>query len=1106
MENTLLEENITTLMGYRMSPQQKQVWQAQQQARPLDATPDYYAQIVIGVNGDVEPEMLRAAATAVVERHEILRTSFPRQPGLRTPVQVIHEEASLGWREEDFSAETSNIQASLVEAVIKDERCERVAEAERAVLRLTMVRLSGPNYRVILTLPALCADDASLGIIAKEIFQIYAAPPQSERASDPPVQYIQFSEWQNELAESEDADTGRAFWIEQQTAPALTFPNSVSSSASREDAPLIFVPQRLCARLSRHVSTQLDGAASRCGVSTQTMLLACWQVLLWRLTAQENFSVDCVFDGRQYRELEGAVGLFARALPLSCRIDGQQTFRALAHEVEQRRQQVIEWQEYFDSENDEVTARGDRVGYEYVECDAEWAKAGSLEWQVLEQRSEIQRPKLGLRCRRFNGVVEMELLFDAKSYAEADVERLLERMQRVVESAVESVTQTISNMSVVSEREWKYLVDELSQTAEESSAPGEQQSIVEMFEAIARKFAGRVAVVGEDKELNYGELNGRANQLAHYLRRLGVMAETPVAICLERSAEMVVALLGVLKAGGAYVPLDLTYSGARLSFMLEDAAPLIVLTQQKLLAALPAHPAQNVCLDSNWDIIARESRENPDRVTADENLAYVIYTSGSTGTPKGVGIEHRQLQNYLRGIRQRLDLPDGGHYATVSTFAADLGNTAIFPSLSTGGCLHVISQERATNPDGLADYFSQHKIDCLKIVPSHLEALLATPEPTQVLPRRRLVLGGEAARPEMIRRIQELVPDCRIMNHYGPTETTVGVLTYAAENDVSEPAAAALPLGRPLAETQIYLLAANLAPVPFGVAGELYIGGESLARGYFQRPDLTAERFVPNPFGARPGTRLYRTGDVARYLPDGNVEFIGRNDNQVKIRGYRVELGEIECALLQHASVREAVVITREDPAGGKRLAAYLVNQQNQVPSADELQRFLKNKLPEYMIPSVFVLLKSLPLNPNGKLDRRELPGSEGAGLQLNGSFIEPRTTVEEVLAAMWADVLKQERVGVEDNFFALGGHSLAAMQVMSRVRNTFHVELPLRAVFEATTVALLAEAIAQHEPQPGQSERIARVLKKLQSMSPAEKEALMIQKKSAGQLVGIET
>ncbi|HEY9813069.1 MAG TPA: amino acid adenylation domain-containing protein, partial [Candidatus Sericytochromatia bacterium] len=447
-----------------------------------------------------------------------------------------------------------------------------------------------------------------------------------------------------------------------------------------------------------------------------------------------------------------------------------------------------------------------------------------------------------------------------------------------------------------------------------------------------------------------------------------------------------------------------------------------------------------------------------------ENLAYVIYTSGSTGKPKGVAIEHQQLLNYLDGILERLNLPAGASFATVSTIAADLGNTAIFPALCTGGCLHIVAKERASDPEALATYFNHHPIDCLKIVPSHLEALLTSSQFNSILPRQKLILGGEAAPWKLIEKIQQLAPECTIINHYGPTEATVGVLTYTLGKDSDHRQSATVPLGRPIANTQIYLLDKHLQPVPIGVKGELYIGGASVARGYLNRPELTREKFITNPFINNPkSNRIYKTGDLARYLANGNIEFLGRADNQVKVRGYRIELEEIAAVLSQHPDVSQAVVIQREDIPGDKRLVAYIVanletlHTKSLQNSTSYLRDFLKAKLPDYMIPSAFVVLKSLPLTANGKIDRQALPAPAQNEKQ---AFVAPRTPIEEVLAGIWAELLSLQRVSVEDNFFELGGHSLLMTQLVVRVRDTFEIDLPLSVLFETPTIAGLAASI----------------------------------------------
>jgi amino acid adenylation domain-containing protein len=477
-----------------------------------------------------------------------------------------------------------------------------------------------------------------------------------------------------------------------------------------------------------------------------------------------------------------------------------------------------------------------------------------------------------------------------------------------------------------------------------------------------------------------------------------------------------------------------------------------------------------------------ESAENPVSSTMAGNLMYVIYTSGSSGVPKGVAVEHRQLINYLNGIQEKLNLPAGASYATVSTFAADLGNTAIFPALASGGTLHIMAQERITDPEAVAAYFDENQIDCLKIVPGHLAALLSYSDPARVLPRRLLVLGGEASHRDWATQVRALKPELRVLNHYGPTETTVGVLTWElAEDQHWTSGEATLPLGRPLRNTSAYVLDGNLLPVPIGVPGELYVGGDNVTRGYLNQPDLTAERFIPDPFSVEPGERLYKTGDVVRFVSEDAIEFLGRKDEQIKIRGYRIEPGEIEAQLETHEDVREAIVVPREDSPGEKRLVAYVSAAAPSLQASD-LRSHLAERLPEYMVPSSFFLLSSLPRTPNGKIDRQALPApAEAEDTEL---FIAPRTPVEEALCRIWTELLGVEQVGINNDFFDLGGHSLMAMQLLSRLRSTFQLELPLRAIFEAPTIAELATTLVSFEVTPGQVERIAAIAADLENMS----------------------
>jgi len=586
-----------------------------------------------------------------------------------------------------------------------------------------------------------------------------------------------------------------------------------------------------------------------------------------------------------------------------------------------------------------------------------------------------------------------------------------------------------------------------------------------LFEAQAARTPDRAALRFNQNQLSYRELNEAANQLAHHLRSLGVGPDSLVGLCVERSAEMMVALLAILKAGGAYVPLNPDNPKPRLAQQLAGAVVLI--TEQKLLPQMPEFSGKTLVLDCDQSSWTTQPRSNPTINTTPENLVYVIYTSGSTGVPKGVAVRHRNLVNYSHFITQRLALdqhPDGLHFATVSTIGADLGNTCIYPALISGGCLHVIAYEVSTDAQRFSQYTHQHPIDVLKIVPSHLQALLHSSEAAQVLPRKYLITGGETLTPQLIEKIQSLSPGCAILNHYGPTETTVGSLTLKLDDyDWKNASLASIPIGRPIANTQVYILDDHLEPVPVGVVGELYIAGAGVTAGYLNQPERTAERFLKNPFVDDPQAKMYRTGDLARYTADGNVEFLGRGDDQVKIRGFRIELGEIEALLAQHPKVKQAVVLAKEDDRGEKRLVGYAVANREQELTGDSLRAYLKDQLPDYMVPSAIVLLPKLPLNPNGKIDRQALPEPEQVQTK---AYVAPRTPTEEVIANIWAEVLHRDQISIEDNFFDLGGHSLLATQVISRIREQFHIELAMKVLFEQPTVMGLSEAIAAGEQQ----------------------------------------
>jgi len=583
----------------------------------------------------------------------------------------------------------------------------------------------------------------------------------------------------------------------------------------------------------------------------------------------------------------------------------------------------------------------------------------------------------------------------------------------------------------------------------------------ELFEQQVARDPDAMAVVGGGKSLSYSELNRRANQVAHHLRKLGVGPDELVGVCLKRSPELVVALLGVWKAGGAYVPLDASYPEERLSFMVSDATVRVLLTEEHCRRLFASTQVKTVCLDSDWPVVALESDHNPLSGALPSHLAYVMYTSGSTGKPKGAMILHRGLVNYLWWAMGNYRAQAGGSVPVHSSISFDLTVTSLYPALLAGGQVELLP-EGGVGAQNLLEALRRGKDRTLvKITPAHLEALSLQLGAEEVAGLTRVfVIGGENLPAESLRLWRESAPDTRLINEYGPTETVVGCCVY--EVKPGDPQNGPVPIGRPIANTQLYILDENLAPMPPGVMGELYIGGAGVARGYLNRPDLTRERFLPNPFTDDGEARMYKTGDLARYREDGVIEYLGRVDDQVKIRGYRIELGEIEAALASCKGVQSCAVLAREDTPGDKQLVGYIVARDGMQPAIEELQNSLKDSLPEYMVPARFVFLPSFPLTHNGKVDRKALPAPANESAQVEDAADRPRTAVETALAAIWKDLFKTDKVGVHDDFFDLGGHSLLAIKVMSRVRDEFGVDLQALILFENPTIAALADSLTK--------------------------------------------
>lgn len=616
----------------------------------------------------------------------------------------------------------------------------------------------------------------------------------------------------------------------------------------------------------------------------------------------------------------------------------------------------------------------------------------------------------------------------------------------------------------------------------------------ELFEEQVERTPERTALVFGEHRFTYRELNARANKLARYLREQGLAASTPVGLFLRRSDEMIITLLGILKAGGAYVALHPDLPKTRLEQQLSTVKPPLVITQESLLGRLPDVPGQVVCLEKEQTAIAHEAATNLARHATPNDLIYVIFTSGSTGVPKAVATRHENVVNYTQSIMRKLSLADfdasgGLRMANVSTLSADLGNTPIFAALASGGCLHMVPDEVLLDGKLYGEYAVREKIDLLKIAPSHLCALMATGDPAKVLPPKHLVIGGESLHWDFVRQIRA-ASACKILNHYSPTETTIGCLTFETEADSAlSSVTAVVPLGRPIANMKVYVLDQNLQPVPVGVPGDLYIGGRGVSNGYLGRPDLTAEKFMADPLNSESGLRFYRSGDRARFLPGGIIEFLGREDNQVKVRGFRVELGEVEAVLSRHPAIEQAVVVFKDFLNGEQKLVAFTIASSKLADS--ELREFMLRCVPDYMVPSQFVYVDAFPINANGKADRQVLAERIPVAASTSAGF-DGMDAVQGKVAEIWCTVLQRSEVGLHDNFFELGGHSLLATQIIARLRSAFDVPVPLRAIFEAPTVAGLAQAVKQHGAEAAEQEDIAKILSEVEGLSEEEARSLL--------------
>ncbi|MEH2175037.1 non-ribosomal peptide synthetase [Nostoc sp.] len=1051
---------------------QQRLWFLDQLA---PGNPFYNVSTALHLTGSLNFTALKQTFNEIVRRHETLRTRFVIVE--QQPVQAIPAESCA-------NAPSLTIPLPLIDlrnfdSPERDTRVQQIVTQEAQhpfnlttgpLLRVKLLQLDEAEYLLLLNLHHIVADGWSIGVLIKELGVLYKALAGDKRClttlPELPIQYADFAQWQREWLQGVAANgtsplqSQLVYWQKQL--------NGISVLNLPTDRLRPAVPSYRGAKqfleLPHSLTQALEALSYQEGVTLFMTMLAAFQTLLYRYTQQEDIAVGSPIANRNRSELEGLIGFFVNSLVLRTDFSGNPTFRELLNRVREVTLGAYSHQDLpFEKLVEELHPERDlsyhpffQVVFSLQNTPVEALELPGLTLSLFEFDSKTAKLDLEFHLWQDLESLKGQMVYSTDLFDDKTITRMLGHFQTLLESIVANPDRCLSDLSLLTEEERQELLIHWNDTKRDYA---ENKCFHQLFEAqvqetpdaIALNARSANALVFGDEQLSYKELNIRSNQLAHYLKKIGVETESLVGICIERSPQMIIALLAILKAGGAYLPLDPSLPQERLNFILEDAQVSVLLTQEKLLKHFEYFSNPIICIDKDWVTITQHSQENPTSCVTFDNLAYVIYTSGSTGKPKGVLLQHRGLSNLAASQIEIFNLQPSNRILQFASLSFDASIFEIVMALQTGATLYLANKESLLPGQPLLKLLREKAITHITLPPAVLAVL-----PTESLSAlQTIICAGESCPDDIVKRWWN--SQRRFFNAYGPTEATVWS-TIAEISTISEKP----PIGRPIANTQIYILDKYLQPLPIGIIGELYISGEGLAQGYLNRPELTLEKFIHNPFSDKKGARLYKTGDLARYRPDGNIEFLGRIDNQVKIRGFRVELSEIETVLSQHESVQKAVVIVKENVSGDKYLVAYIVSNIETQNFTSLLRKFLKEKLPEYTIPKAFVMLDSLPLTASGKVDRLALTelDSSASGL-IDKTFIAPRTPTESTLAKIWAEVLNIERVGIYDNFFDLGGDSLLTVRLMKDIHKHFERELPLSSLFLNPTIESLATALS---------------------------------------------
>ena len=1010
----------------------------------------YTTQLVCELKGRLDEEAFQAAWQVVVRRQQSLRADFAWEVGAE-PVQVVRRAVEVKLRREDWRSHSREVQEELLEEYLRRDRAQGFDLRCAPLMRLALFRRSGEGYVFVLSNHHLLMDGWSLSIVLKEVFALYDADCEGRALRLKELRpFRDYVAWLRQ----QDQDEAEAFW--RGALEGFTSPTPLGVESGRADLSAQgrgYAEESL--RLSEASTAALQALARQHQLTLSTLVQGAWALLLSRYSGEQDIVFGVTSSGRpaDLTGSEAMVGLFINTLPVRVRVPSGQSLISWLKDFQGR---LVELRQYEYSSLMQVQEWSEvRRGSALFESIFVFENY-PVDVAILERHERldvaglrsVEQTNYPLTIAAVPGAeLALHVGYKTARFDAATVRRMLRHLETLLKGIIARPHRRVSELSLLTAVERDRLIREWNET----QADFPQLCLHELFERQAAATPDAVALIFEGERLSYQELNRRANKLAHYLRTLGVSRGALVGICLERGAEMIVGLLGILKAGGAYLPLDPEYPKERLAFMLADAQVTVVLTTERLLENLPEHGANVVRLDAERESISRQSGANPRGLASGEDLAYVIYTSGSTGRPKGVMVCHRSVCNHMQWIAREFPLDESDRMLLKYSISFDPAVEEIFHPLITGAGLVIASPGGQYNIGYLVELMCEQRVTAIDVVPTMLKAFIEDERIKGCRSLRRVTCGGEVLSAGLKDRVYGLLGEVELVNMYGPTEATITATYYKCRPGKDEQVVA---IGRPVANTRVYILDGNLEPVPAGVTGEICIGGDGLAWGYLNQSRLTAEKFIPNPFSAEAGARLYKTGDSGRYSADGTIEYVGRVDRQVKVRGFRIELGEVEARLRKHGAVTEAVVVAREEAGGDKRLVAYVVSDREEAVTPGELRGYLKEELPEHMLPAAIVLLDALPLTASGKVNLRALPAPEE--IKPEEDHIEPRTPVEKELARIWVEVLGLERVGITDNFFELGGDSILSIQIVARARDAGLSFTP-KQLFQHQTISELA-------------------------------------------------